>query len=167
MRGDFVLLPRRHPLFAQSEADVLPHGEPRKKRVALEHHSAVRTRTFDWRAVEHHSARGRHVEASDDAQERGLAASGRTEDRNEIVVGNGKRNRQKRYGRSAAAHAGKCATDVFDDELAHIRRRHSREGGNPASCVESHWVPAFAGTTEWSLKRITQATRETAADSPT
>jgi hypothetical protein len=25
--------------------------------------------------------------------------------------------------------------------------RHSRESGNPASSLESHWVPAFAGTT--------------------
>jgi len=25
--------------------------------------------------------------------------------------------------------------------------RHSREGGNPASFDESHWIPAFAGTT--------------------
>ena len=25
--------------------------------------------------------------------------------------------------------------------------RHSRAGGNPVSSDESHWVPAFAGTT--------------------
>jgi hypothetical protein len=52
MRGDPLLLVLRHVLLAQSEADILVHREPGEQRIGLKHHSPVRARCDDRRAVE-------------------------------------------------------------------------------------------------------------------
>ena len=71
------------------------------------------------------------VEPGDDAQQRGLAAAGRAEDGDEVVVADREVGRLERAGRGAAAHGGEDARDVLDLELAHARLQGNRRGSRP------------------------------------
>ena len=65
-------------------------------------------------AVEQHLARGRLVEAGDDAQQRGLAAARRAEDGDEVVVGDLEVGRLQRLRRR------RCAERNVRDDAADV-----------------------------------------------
>ena len=69
----------------QAERDVLRHREPRKQVELLEHHGARRRRLLHAPARHEHGALGRGLEAMQDAQQRGLAAPARADDRDELA----------------------------------------------------------------------------------
>src|SRR5688572_31534570 len=94
---------------------VLTHREPREKRVGLEHHPAVRAGPLDGLTIEERPARARHLEARDDPQERRLAAARRTQDAQEIVVGDFEIDALERPG------ASEDLRDAVDHDLAHAR----------------------------------------------
>ena len=76
-------------LLAQAEADIALDREMGKQRVALEHHvdrPAVRRHGADVLAVEQDAAFAQRLETGKQAQQRGLAAAGRTEQREEFAV---------------------------------------------------------------------------------
>src|SRR4029434_4657927 len=68
------------------DARVREHGAPRQKMVGLEHEAAVEARSTDGAAVELDLAGACPFETRNDAQERRLAAPGRTDDRNELTA---------------------------------------------------------------------------------
>ena len=76
-------------LHAQAEGDVLEHRHVAEQRVVLEHEAdvalagAVAQRIL---AVDPHFAGIRPVEAGDDPQQRGLARTGRTEQRQQFAL---------------------------------------------------------------------------------
>ena len=72
----------------QAEGDVLGDGEMREQRVVLEHHAdvaAMRRLGGDVLAVEPHAAAVGFQEAGDDAQQGGLAAARRSQQRDEFA----------------------------------------------------------------------------------
>jgi hypothetical protein len=104
-------------LHLERPCDVLDGGEPGKQRELLEHHAAIGARRPDRTAVEPQVAGGRGLEAAEDVQERALAASGRPDDRDELVLIDGERQAVDR--RDAA---------VVDRErlieIGHLQQRH-------------------------------------------
>ena len=81
--------PRGTPSCLQPERDVARDRQMRKQRVALEHHvdrPPVRRHGGDVVAVEQDAARRRRLEAGEHAQQRGLAAARRPEQREEFAV---------------------------------------------------------------------------------
>ena len=52
----------------------------------LEHHAAVVAAAVDLAAVDGDAAAGRRIEAHGDAQRRGLAAAGRSDQRDDLAV---------------------------------------------------------------------------------
>ena len=128
---DRRLLGDRQALLAQPEAHVLLDGEPREQRVALEHHAAVRAGARHLGAVEQHAALGRPVESRDEPQQRGLAAARGSQNRDEVVVGDGERDGRERERGRAAMHAREGPADAVDDELAHTSLRAAGVNGAP------------------------------------
>jgi len=81
----------RGPAHLQSEGHVLRHGQMREQRVALEHQAGVAPPGRHARYValaEPDAAGGRLGETGDHAQGRRLAATGRSEQDDELAVGN-------------------------------------------------------------------------------
>jgi hypothetical protein len=74
---DLGTLALGHAAFAQAEGDVLGDRQPRKQRVGLEDHAAIRPRPGDCLAVEQHAAFTRCFQPGDNAQQRRLSAAGR------------------------------------------------------------------------------------------
>ena len=62
------------------------HGAPGQQAVVLEHEAAVAAGPVERAAVEQDRAGARRLEARDDAQERGLAAAARPDDRDEFAA---------------------------------------------------------------------------------
>ena len=78
----------RRRLPVQPEGHVLRGREIGKQRIALEHHAkatACGRPARDVIALEQHPALVRHVDAADDAQQRGLAAARRAEQADELA----------------------------------------------------------------------------------
>ena len=77
------------PLHLQPVGDVAAHAHVREEGVGLEHQverPPVRRDRRDVDAVEQDAARVRRLEAGEQAQERGLAAAGRAEEGEELVL---------------------------------------------------------------------------------
>jgi hypothetical protein len=81
-----AIVRRRHALDFQAEGDVLFHRHPRKQRVFLEHHAALRTGAGHQLAVGGDGAGRRQRKAGDGIQQRRLAAAGRTEQADELAL---------------------------------------------------------------------------------
>ena len=78
----------RHPGALQAERDIVAHRQMRKQRVVLEHHvdrPLMRQHRRDVPAVEQDPALVRRLEAGEHPQQRGLAAAGRAEQREEFA----------------------------------------------------------------------------------
>jgi hypothetical protein len=76
-------------LHAQAEGDVLEHRHVAEQRVVLEHEADVpfaRAPRQRILAIEGNLAGIGPVEAGDDAQQRGLAGTGRTEQRQQLAI---------------------------------------------------------------------------------
>ena len=80
---------RRQALHLQPVGDVGAHAHMREQRVGLEHQvdrPLVRRQRRDVAAVEQDAPVARRLEAGEHAQQRGLAAAGRAEQREELVL---------------------------------------------------------------------------------
>ena len=77
-------LPRN--TLSTASCDVVVDGQPRQQRVVLEHHGAVRARLVDLAVLEEHAAGGRLEQPGDDVEQRGLAAAGVADDRDELAL---------------------------------------------------------------------------------
>ncbi len=78
----------RHAGALEAEGDVVAHGEMRKQRVVLEHHvdgPLMRQHRRDVAAVEQDAALVRRLETGEHAQQRGLAAAARAQQREELA----------------------------------------------------------------------------------
>ena len=78
----------RHAGALQPERDVVAHVEMRKQRVVLEHHvdgPLMRQHLRDVLAAEQDAALVRRLEAGEHAQQRGLAAAARAQQRKELA----------------------------------------------------------------------------------
>src|SRR5439155_24216786 len=80
-------------------------------------------------ATEEHAARGGAVESGHDAQERRLAATGRAEQADEVVVGDAEGGRLDGPGGRSSAHTGKGAAHLFDGESGHAAHAQARLHG--------------------------------------
>src|SRR5690349_6384582 len=88
--GAVVAFRAGHTGQLQAEFDVGADVEPREERSFLEDDDAVPPRPGDGVAADEHFAGGRLFEAGDDVQERGLAASRRSKEANELPGPDGK-----------------------------------------------------------------------------
>src|SRR5262249_16253606 len=70
----------------QTVHHIAEHGLPREQRELLEHRSAVRSRPGHRLAAHPHRAAAWWHEAADDVEQGRLAATGRTEDRDELAL---------------------------------------------------------------------------------
>src|SRR5690349_7142801 len=68
-----------------AKADVVAHGAPREQRRVLKHHDARRVRPGNRLAVRMQGAVSRRIEPRDEAQQGGLAATARPEQRDEFA----------------------------------------------------------------------------------
>ena len=104
-------------LEPQPERHVLEHRHVRIERVVLEHHRHVavfRRHVVDHLAVDPDLAAGDVLEAGDHPQRRRLAAAGRADQHDELLVGDVEID---------AAH-GDCVVEVLDD----VAKRDLRHG---------------------------------------
>ena len=113
------------PAHAQREGDVLGDVHMRPQRIGLEHHADVaflrRQRpagTADDGVAELHDAAVGHLESGHQPQQRGLAAAGRPEQREELAVGD------------VEAHALDGAG--LAEMPRHRLERHARHGTTPS-----------------------------------
>jgi hypothetical protein len=75
-------------LHAQAESHVVEHAHVAEQRVVLEHEADVAFAHMGVGgvlAVEQHAAAVRRLEPGDDAQQRGLAAAGRAQQRDQLA----------------------------------------------------------------------------------
>src|SRR5262249_55025668 len=115
---DLCALARRYAFLAQPECDVVGHRKPGKKRVGLEHHAAVGTGRADRLAIQKYEPGGRLIEPPDRPQQGGCTAAGRTNDGDEIIVGDFQIDRLERACRQTPAHGRENPGKILDDELA-------------------------------------------------
>ena len=69
-----------------SETDILRHCQPRHQRIGLEHKPPVRTGPVNGLALHGHRSFIRHDKACDGGDQRGLAASGKPDNRNKLSL---------------------------------------------------------------------------------
>src|SRR5262245_61371554 len=110
---DCRALVHRCALFAQAKGDVVGDGEPRKQGIRLKDHATVAAWFRYGNAVEENLARTRLIQSGDEPQQCRLAAAGRTDDRDEIVVGN-----RKIRGSSARVGARRRAPGKIRETLS-------------------------------------------------
>ena len=114
----------RHAAQPQAVADIAEHGHVRPQRVGLEHHrdaALLGREAGDVAAEEPDRAGRRLLEAGDGAQQRGLAAAGGAEDRDEFA---------RRDGEVDAAQDG--LRPVADLEAVDLDRERFWHGHDPA-----------------------------------
>ena len=123
-RRDLV---RRQSVLLEPEGDVALHGQVREQRVALEHHvdrPPVRRHAGEVLAVKRHAPAVGRLEPRKHAQQRGLAAARRAEQREELAL---------EYVEREVLDRGDGAEPLADGVEPHQRARRGirprREGG--------------------------------------
>src|SRR5262245_57726278 len=116
---DAIALRARHALLGEPKADVAAHSEPGEQRIALEHDAAIRPRPADGPAPQAQATGGRMQEAADEIEQRALAATARSDDRDEFALLDRKVDRGQRPHRLRAVAIGHG--DVADLQAS---RRH-------------------------------------------
>ena len=114
---------RGHAGALQPERDIVPHVEMRKQRVVLEHHvdrPLMRQHRRDVAAAKQDAALVRRLEAGEHAQQRGLAAAARAQQRKELARPDVEREPVHR------AEAAECLGDPLDAEQRHVVGRIGR-----------------------------------------
>jgi hypothetical protein len=94
----------RRAAHLEAVGGVVPHRHPRKDRLALKHHRVERFRGVV--GDDRHLAGGRGFETGEDAEEGGLAAAGRADDRAEIAAGDVEADAVQCRERTGACHEG-------------------------------------------------------------
>ena len=109
---------RRHACAAQAERNVVPDRQVREQRVALEHHvhgPPIGRHTGKVLSFQHHAPLVRRLEAGEQAQQRGLAAAGRPQEREELA----------RIDLEGQVIDGREGAEPLGDALERDERRHS------------------------------------------
>jgi len=107
----------RHLGELEPERHVVEHAHVRVERVVLEHHGDVARfgrEVVDDLAADPDLAPADRLQSGDHAQRRGLAAAGRADEDNELLVGDREVQRLDRLGA-----VGKDLPDVFERDLGH------------------------------------------------
>src|SRR5215471_8325051 len=118
--GGLTSLYFRHAPLAQTEGNVVDDGQPWEQGVGLEHHAAIGAWSGDGLAVEQNATIAGAVEAGNDPQQGRFATTRRTQNGDEIVVGDAQRDWLEGACRPApTAHGREGPRDAIDDELAH------------------------------------------------
>ena len=81
---DVATLPLADALALEAELHVFEHRQPREERVVLKHHSPVDVRSENRLVADERPALGWLDESRQDVEECALAATGRTDQRNEL-----------------------------------------------------------------------------------
>ncbi len=71
--------------WSTDKRNVLAHRHPRHQRIILEHHTAIRPRSVDRLAIDQHFTCIGLLQTRDQRDQRGLAAAGETDDRDELA----------------------------------------------------------------------------------
>jgi len=108
----------------EPDRDVLQRRLPGKQRLRLEQVTGLTVEPGERRAEDLDPASGRRDEPGGDVEQRGLAAAGRADDRDELAVGDGKRGA---IDRGVAAAIGKAKTD------RHLRQRDGGRHDGPGA----------------------------------
>src|SRR5207248_5662773 len=108
---------------ANRELHVLARGQPGEERVRLEDDAAIAARPGHRPAVHQHVAGGRLLESGHDRQQRALAAAGRPDERDELVVGERQRGAVERQ--HAISAVAELLPELDDLELRPGHRRSS------------------------------------------
>src|SRR5262249_56172065 len=108
-------------LWEQAKGDVGGDGEARKKGIRMKDHATVGAWFRYGNAVEENPARSRLIQSGDEPQQCRLAAAGRTDDRDEIVVGNRKIRRLGRERRRRPKRTWEKTGNVVCDHPAPAR----------------------------------------------
>ncbi|MDQ7777097.1 MAG: hypothetical protein Q4615_15130 [Paracoccus aminovorans] len=96
-------------LVAQAELDVLLDGLPREKRELLENDRPIRPGSDDILAIDQHTAGGDAFKSRHHAQAGRLAAARRTDDGDELLVGDIQRDAFQRQKGTGAVSVGLSA----------------------------------------------------------
>ena len=75
-----------HTATLETEFDVLPHSQPRKQRVALEHHAAVRARPLNLLAADVDLAFRGLIQSGGEVQQTRLATARRPHQYGELLI---------------------------------------------------------------------------------
>ncbi|MCY1403393.1 hypothetical protein D9M71_185730 [compost metagenome] len=89
---NILALRRRHAAPLEAELDVLPHGQPREQRVALEHHAAIRAGAFHLLAADVDLPRRRFRQAGGEVQQTRFTATRRPHQYGKLLVRHLKRH---------------------------------------------------------------------------
>src|SRR6476646_9771267 len=105
----------------QPEHHVLQSGKPGKQFGVLKHHATIMTAAVHFAPVDGDSATTRSIETHGDAQSRGLAAAGRTDECNNLAVLDREADAIERlHVMNLAVHAqGKALGNVEESHLTH------------------------------------------------
>ncbi len=112
----------------EPEGQVLAHRQMRIERVALKDHGDVaiaRLGRGDVDPIHDDGAARQRLEAGDAAQERRLAAARRTDEHEQLAVGDGERDVAQNARRAA------ILADVYDLQLRHTRPRRALTEARP------------------------------------
>src|SRR6516225_10435033 len=85
----------RSAVLAKPESNIALDSQMRKQGVALKHHvdrPPIGGHRGDIRSVQQNAAAVRSLESRQETQQRGLAATGRAEEREEVALPDGQRN---------------------------------------------------------------------------
>ena len=139
------------PLRAQGKADILAHAVVRIEAVALEHHGdAARAgrNVVDEIAADHEVAAGLLLEPADDAQERRLAAAGRSQQHHELAVRH--RERDAVDGR----HLAEFLDDIPGQNRSHrtSRKFQNRHTPPPPARTKRHSCPPLDARNATALR---------------
>jgi hypothetical protein len=110
----------------EPEADILLDRAPGEQIEMLKDHGARLVRPGDIAAVEAHRPAGRHVEPVHDAQQRGLAAAARSDERDELARLGGKADRVQHLQRRAAGAIREGLAHVVDRKGGRHERPRTR-----------------------------------------
>ena len=105
-------------LHLQAKGDVLRHGHPRKQRVLLKHHAAIRAGAEDFFALDGDFARRRRLKTGHGVQQGGFAAAGRPQQADKLAGLDGQLNVFQRHHR--ATRRGEHFLHIIDQNLAHL-----------------------------------------------
>jgi hypothetical protein len=106
------------PARPDRELDVFPRGEPWHQRMSLENDAAVQARAGHLALVHEHQAGACLIQTREYVEDRRFAATGVTDDADELAFADGKIDVLEHRYRLAAARVGKGLGQSFDFEKA-------------------------------------------------
>ena len=133
-----------HALEAQSQRDILPRVQPWQQRIILEHHCPVRPGPDHRPAADGDRAHIGPIEAGDDVQQRGLAATGRTDQHHQFAGPDIQVDVLQDPG-LAARRIGKVPPDMAAMDDAVTRHGCSFPGASAAARIAASGSPGRTG----------------------